>query len=997
MTGDDHGGNGTAGRFDDLREPESRRVRCGRVAVRPGDQLRLSGCLAHRCPGRRVPKRGLRGRSASQHRLRNPWTEASLRTVFSTQLAALATDRPSLLAPATSRTHCIAWSDWATQPKVEHDYGIRLDTNYYYWPGSWMADRPGVFTGSGFPMRFADTDGTMIDVYQAPTQMTDESGQSYPSTANTLLDRALGAEGYYGTFVANIHTDSATPQANTDIVNAALARGVPVISAKQLLTWLDGRNSSSFQNLAFNGSDLTFTMAVGAGTDGLQAMLPITGGTGSLTSLRRGGSPVTFTQRDVKGVTYAVFDAAPGAYTATYTADTTPPVISAVTVTPKSTSATIAWTTDEPATSQVQFGTDAGTLSQGASSPGLTRSHSVSLAGLAPSSSYFYRLTSADGRSNSTTTPVPPANPSQFTTRGPELEDTTVADFSAGTRSDTVVTSTGNGAVALGSSTAYDFAGATLPAGLTAGPVWTSGGTANVTDGALAVDGTLVRSNATFGPGSSIEFDATFGAAPFQHIGFGTDLDAQPWAFFSTKDTTDTLYARTKTTSGTIDTPLTPSEGSYIGGAHRYRIEWGTSEVRFFIDGALVQTHAATIGSPMQAVMSDYATGGAALSVDALTLSTRPSSGTFTSRSWTPERRPRGPSSPLRGPPPRARPSPSKRGRATASLRTAPGRPGPASAPAGDHQSIRSLHAVPGRTRTRDASADPTRSSPWRCRPTPVTVTDLSLFSVPAADTHQVIPLLDGVAGRPAVVQGETRGPLTVPVGTHRLSLTGVVIPTSRSTASSHPRSLRASDGTFTAAANASLSCVAAGPDSQGAVPLPTLSISDPQVVRPSIGHCAGRLHRAPERFRRSSPVTVNFATQDGTAKAGNRGLHREVGDPDLRSELVPPHRPSRCRSQPSGSARRERLLQPGVVRALTAATLADNVGTAQLINPNGPISVYAEDVDRIRSTTATTTADFTLSLSAAPAAGEQVTVQVNTTNGTASRAPTTRPFRPRR
>ena len=64
-------------------------------------------------------------------------------------------------------------------------HGIRLDTNYYYWPpAAGSHDRPGMFTGSGMPMRFADLDGSMIDVYQATTQMTDESGQSTrsPST-----------------------------------------------------------------------------------------------------------------------------------------------------------------------------------------------------------------------------------------------------------------------------------------------------------------------------------------------------------------------------------------------------------------------------------------------------------------------------------------------------------------------------------------------------------------------------------------------------------------------------------------------------------------------------------------------------------------------------------------------------------------------------------------------------------------------------------------------
>ena len=39
------------------------------------------------------------------------------------------------------------------------------------------------------------------------TQMTDESGQQYPYTIDTLLDRALGAEGYYGAYTINAHTD----------------------------------------------------------------------------------------------------------------------------------------------------------------------------------------------------------------------------------------------------------------------------------------------------------------------------------------------------------------------------------------------------------------------------------------------------------------------------------------------------------------------------------------------------------------------------------------------------------------------------------------------------------------------------------------------------------------------------------------------------------------------------------------------------------------------
>jgi hypothetical protein len=87
-----------------------------------------------------------------------------------------------------------------------------MDINYYYWPGSWVQNRPGFFTGNGVPMRFADTDGSMIDVYQLPSHLVNESGMAFPAAINTVLDRALGAEGYYGAF--GTHYDySQTPPA----------------------------------------------------------------------------------------------------------------------------------------------------------------------------------------------------------------------------------------------------------------------------------------------------------------------------------------------------------------------------------------------------------------------------------------------------------------------------------------------------------------------------------------------------------------------------------------------------------------------------------------------------------------------------------------------------------------------------------------------------------------------------------------------------------------
>jgi hypothetical protein len=194
-----------------------------------------------------------------------------------------------------------------------------MDANYYHYPGSWIGARPGFMNGGGFPMRFADLNGTLIDAYQQNTNITDESTTSYQTTIDTLLDNAVGSPGYYGAFGANMHTDNAAPHPGAEtIVAAALARSVPVISYKQLLTWVDGRNGSTIRGLAWNAGTFTFVTTVAAGANGLQTLLPIQGPTGTLTAVTRSGSPVSYTVQTIKGIQYAVFTAATATYQATY-------------------------------------------------------------------------------------------------------------------------------------------------------------------------------------------------------------------------------------------------------------------------------------------------------------------------------------------------------------------------------------------------------------------------------------------------------------------------------------------------------------------------------------------------------------------------------------------------------------------------------------------------------------------------------------------------------
>jgi hypothetical protein len=318
MSGDDHSSGGTAGRWDGYitASPAGCSV-ADWQCVRGTSYLYAVSPLTN---AQAVNYTNL-GFEVALHVTTNCGDFASyadLNSFYSSQLGTFASRYPGIPAPVTNRTHCIVWSDYDTQPQVELANKIRLDETYYYYPGTWVKDQPGFFTGSGWPMRFTDRTGKIIDVYQATSQMTDESGQTYPMTVNALLDGAVGPNGFYGVFTANMHTDLVTSTGSDAIVASAQARGVPIVTSKQMLQWLDGRNGSSFGSLSWSNNALAFTLSAATGARNLQAMLPTQVGALRLTGLTVGTTSIAFSTQIIKGVSYAIFPATTGSYRAAY-------------------------------------------------------------------------------------------------------------------------------------------------------------------------------------------------------------------------------------------------------------------------------------------------------------------------------------------------------------------------------------------------------------------------------------------------------------------------------------------------------------------------------------------------------------------------------------------------------------------------------------------------------------------------------------------------------
>ena len=286
MTGDEHGSNNFIGRLSDLyNSPVNSPPGCSVDDWQCTRATAYIYALTSVSP-QTITQLAQQGFEIAMHPTTTgqpggctDFTAASLDTSLTTQLQQFAL--LSAVPPRTSRTHCVVWSDYTTEAEIELQHNIRLDTTYYAWPPEFIQNRPGFFTGAAMPMRFARATGEMLDIYQAATQMTDESAQAYPETIQVLIDRALGPDGYFGVFTANMHTDFASGSSTNyaaDIVAAARSQQVPVVSAAQMLDWLDGRNQSAFGSIAWNGSVLSFTVTQAPGARGLNALLPVLSG-----------------------------------------------------------------------------------------------------------------------------------------------------------------------------------------------------------------------------------------------------------------------------------------------------------------------------------------------------------------------------------------------------------------------------------------------------------------------------------------------------------------------------------------------------------------------------------------------------------------------------------------------------------------------------------------------------------------------------------------------
>lgn len=197
---------------------------------------------------------------------------------------------------------------------------------------------------------------------------------------HTISAKARDAARNYSVSIINITVDNEVPVAGTISINggAAYTNSTAVtltLSATDAVTSITqmrfSNNGTTFNTAIAYNTTAAWTLSTGAGTKTVYAQFKDAAGN---------WSPVS---------------------TATIILDTTAPTISAVTSSSiTGTSVVITWTTNEPATSQANYGLTTAYGTTTTLDTSLLTTHSVTLTGLNPSTTYSYRVRSKDGAGN---------------------------------------------------------------------------------------------------------------------------------------------------------------------------------------------------------------------------------------------------------------------------------------------------------------------------------------------------------------------------------------------------------------------------------------------------------------------------------------------------------------------------------------------------------------------------------------------------------------------
>lgn len=230
----------------------------------------------------------------------------------------------------TNVNHWFVWcgkdydgkQEFAAEAKLEEKNGIELDINYAHYDlksnqGDHYLGQPGTnqgnYTGSGLVMKFADSHGKTINVYQQLNAVYDQEyteshdPQGFYDCFKGLMDRSLNNEAY--SFISvKAHNDeySFSKIPLMKMLAYAKQNRIPVWTEVKLLDFLKMKDEASITSISWKDDKLTFSINSGLkNSNGLTFMAPANFKDLRIKGISIDGNKAKFITRSVKGSVYA--------------------------------------------------------------------------------------------------------------------------------------------------------------------------------------------------------------------------------------------------------------------------------------------------------------------------------------------------------------------------------------------------------------------------------------------------------------------------------------------------------------------------------------------------------------------------------------------------------------------------------------------------------------------------------------------------------------------
>lgn len=237
----------------------------------------------------------------------------------------------------TNVNHWFVWcgkdhgekQEFAAEAKLEEKNGIEMDINYAHYDMKSnqgehflgpLGTNQGNFNGSGLVMKFADSRGKIINVYQHLNAVYDQEyneshdPEGFYNCFKGLMDRSLHTEAYSFISVKS-HNDeyyfSKTPLMK--MLAYARQQNIPVWTELKLLEFLKMKDEASFSHISWSENKLTFELNSSIkNSSGLTFMIPAKYKGSKVENIIVDGINARFITRSLKGTLYDFVTVEPG-------------------------------------------------------------------------------------------------------------------------------------------------------------------------------------------------------------------------------------------------------------------------------------------------------------------------------------------------------------------------------------------------------------------------------------------------------------------------------------------------------------------------------------------------------------------------------------------------------------------------------------------------------------------------------------------------------------